>query len=133
MSSEAVSSKNKAASILVIDDDSGVRCLLSKLLQQLGEVHCATNVDEGVELFAKHSPNMVFTDYEMPNKNGIDGIRAMKTLRPHVNIVMLTGSATRELIELAKQEGAIECLTKPFNIQRVRELANKYAAAPTSC
>lgn len=129
MKNEVTNSQDKqAASILVIDDDSSIRGLMSLLLRKIGEVHCAANVDEGVEMFAQRSPSMVFTDYDMPGKNGIDGIRAMKAMRPQVNIVMLTGSATRELIELAKKEGAVDCLPKPFDIQEVREIARKYSA-----
>ncbi|MBU1909808.1 MAG: response regulator [Verrucomicrobia bacterium] len=115
------------ASILVINDDD-IRALLTKLLARYGAVHCAATVDEGMELFQQSSPGIVFTDYEMPEKNGIECIRQMKSIQPQVNIVMLTGSATKELIAQAKREGARECLEKPFSFSKIFELANRYLA-----
>lgn len=117
-----------AATILVIDDNSCIRTLLARLLQRYGRVECAATVDEGLQLFRRHEPGLVITDYEMPGRNGIDGIRAMKALAPGVHIVMLTGSATRELIDEAKREGAFECLEKPFELDVLRELTARCLA-----
>ena len=118
-----------AATILVIDDNSCIRTLLARLLQRYGRVECAATVDEGLQLFRRHEPGLVITDYEMPGRNGIDGIRAMKALAPGVHIVMLTGSATRELIDEAKREGAFECLEKPFELDVLRELTARCLAS----
>lgn len=116
------------ATILVIDDNSCIRDLLARLLRRYGRVECAATVDEGLQLFRRHGPGLVITDYEMPGRNGIDGIRAMKALVPGVHIVMLTGSATRELIDEAKREGAFECLEKPFELDVLRDLTARCLA-----
>lgn len=117
-----------AATILVIDDNSCIRDLLARLLRRYGRVECAATVDEGLQIFSRCEPGLVITDYEMPGRNGIDGIRAMKALAPGVHIVMLTGSATRELIDEAKREGACECLEKPFGLDALRELTARCLA-----
>ena len=121
-----LNNSGEASSILVIDDDNRIRTMLVRMLEPYAVVYCASDVDEGLCLFRKENPRLVFTDFEMPGKNGIEGIQAMRSLKPHVNIVMLTGSATRELIEEAKKVGACECLSKPFDMNRIHALMRRY-------
>ena len=119
----------KKPSILIIDDAPAIRDILARVLARHGLVRCAASVEEGLEVFRRTTPGVVFTDYELPGLNGIEGIRRMKAACPEVRIIMLTGSATRELIEQARSEGARECLEKPFDLRQIMDLAGRYLAA----
>ncbi|MDP2875914.1 MAG: fused response regulator/phosphatase [Holophaga sp.] len=116
--------------ILVADDDPLLRAMALRVLESEGyEVLLAKDGVEALELFTQHVPDIVLTDYAMPNLNGLEVCRA---IRAHPNdhyvaVVMLTGQATRELMQQSLDAGAIEFLTKPFEPEelksRVRNLA----------
>ncbi len=115
--------------ILIIDDDIHVRALLKRVFSTHFHVLCAANVEEGIGLFRENRPDLVITDYEMPNKDGIEGIRELRRICRTTSIIMLTGSATHDLIQLALAEGATECMPKPCNILALHAKVRSYTGA----
>lgn len=109
--------------ILVIDDDSVVRVLLRQLFEQTGYTVCeASDGNEGVKLFKKESPDLVVTDLIMPEKEGLEAIKEIKSLKPDSKIVAISGGGignAQIYLGLARRLGASHVFEKPLNVSEV--------------
>ncbi len=108
------------ARLLVIDDEFGPRESLRFLFKDLYDVACVDSVDRGLEDFRQHLPDCVITDIKMPGKTGIEGLRAIRAIDPHVSIIMLTGFGTLETAQEAIRHGASDYVKKPFDTVEMR-------------
>jgi two-component system chemotaxis response regulator CheY len=103
---------------LVIDDSRTTRLIIGKILQEIGlEVLEAANGLEALEQM-KRNPDveLMLVDWNMPEMNGFDLIRAVRSERAYdaVRILMVTSEAQGEQVTLALNAGANEYLMKPF-------------------
>jgi two-component system cell cycle sensor histidine kinase/response regulator CckA len=102
--------------ILVIDDEEGVREIVRKLLTAFGfNVLVAPNGLEGVSLYRRHRDQVkvVVTDMMMPGLQGADVIKEVRSLNPDVRIVAMSGIMS-ELASLPKDRGRLAILSKPM-------------------
>lgn len=106
------------ARILVIDDEELVRTTIRMRLEQNGhEVVEAGNGDEGLATLERRPVDLVVTDIIMPEKEGIETIRAIRRRNPEVGIVAISGggrTSPLDLLSAAKKLGADQALRKPF-------------------
>src|SRR5882724_3443919 len=104
--------------VLIIDDDSEYRQIMSQILQENGwQVLEASEGDQGIELAKEHRPTVVLCDLLMPRCNGYHVCRALRSepgLR-HLKIVIASGRDFETDRQAASAEGADEYLTKPIN------------------
>ncbi|GAB6141436.1 hypothetical protein JCM14076_21650 [Methylosoma difficile] len=106
--------------ILVIDDDSLVRLLISKALQSVGmSIEEAGSGEEGLEFFNEQRIDAVLLDVIMPG--GLDGFATCREIRSqitgkHLPILMMTGLDDIDSITRAFECGATDFITKPINI-----------------
>jgi len=112
---------------LLIDDSQGVRRLLAPMLKSLGLkiVGEASNGQEGLNLYEKLMPELVFLDMVMPLMSGIEVLRRIKKINPNATVVMLTSIASRESVMESKQAGAFAYLLKPFEAQKIKRVVNE--------
>lgn len=111
-------STEKELSILVIDDSPVSRKLVELPLLQKGyNLIFATSGKAGIELFEKHRPQVVITDWMLPDLTGkeiCERIRA-SSQQPYTYIIVLTGQASKDNLVEALALGADDYLTKPFH------------------
>ena len=104
--------------ILVIDDDTLLRQTIRRILESAGhEVIEATNGRVGVEMFRAQTLDAVVTDIIMPEKEGIETIREIRSLNPTMRIVAISGGGRNQYMEfltIAGKLGANATLAKPF-------------------
>ncbi|MEO7997966.1 MAG: sigma-54 dependent transcriptional regulator [Gemmatimonadaceae bacterium] len=106
--------------ILVIDDEPGIRHALSQLLEYEGyEVHTAGGGSEGLALYEKVKPNLVFLDVKMAGIDGLEVLKRLRVLDPAAMVVMISGHATIQTAVEATQLGAYDILEKPLDTDRV--------------
>jgi DNA-binding response OmpR family regulator len=108
--------------ILIVDDDGGIRMLLSKFLEREGfEIVVAEDGLEGVELAKKTQPDVIILDVVMPRMDGITAARLIKFYKPlaEVPIIFLTAKDANKEIELAQEARADVYITKPFDVHQV--------------
>jgi len=103
------------ADILIIDDDKQMRRLLTRILQGAGHaVREAENGRGGIELFRQQRPALVISDIVMPDMEGIETIRALRTEGPVVPIIAISGGSDPIYLRAATALGATASLEKPF-------------------
>jgi two-component system chemotaxis response regulator CheY len=104
---------------LVIDDSRAVRLLIGNILREVGmEVIEAGNGLEALEQLKRHPDiELMLVDWNMPEMNGFDFLRAVRAQRAFdaVRILMVTSEAEGGQVTRALQAGANEYLMKPFN------------------
>ncbi|MFH1891467.1 MAG: response regulator [Candidatus Zixiibacteriota bacterium] len=107
--------------ILIVDDTEVIRNLLSELLASEGyEVLCANDGIEAIPIIQSEEIDLVFCDIHMPRRNGLDTLMCSKALKPNLLFVM-TDSLPDEMAEAAQQYGAIKCISKPFDLEEIRD------------
>ena len=117
--------------MLVVDDEAGIRNLLTAILGPQGyEVTVACDGDEA-RLFLEHVTfEVVITDYLMPGRlNGIDVLRFTKCRNAACQVVVITGHHGPEVQKKAIACGAADYIPKPFGL----EVINKAGAKPQRC
>lgn len=125
------------AHILVIDDDTQVRRLISTILEREG--HLVTQASDGASGLAQfhlHPADLVITDIFMPEKDGLQTIRELSRICLGLPIIAISGSehcTTMDYLQVAGRFGACRVLDKPFAPEGLRvavreELARRKAA-----
>jgi CheY-like chemotaxis protein len=110
--------KTRTATVLVVDDDEGVRELIAFLLQRAGyRAVTATDGPEALRIFTDIRPDLVILDMVMP---GLDGVSVCERIRADATtaalpVVMMSGRATKTEIASAFASGAVEYLDKPVH------------------
>src|SRR5262245_50245424 len=110
-----------AVHILIVDDDPAIREVLQESLQESG-YRCTTAGDgiDALERFRSGAFQLLVSDIDMPQMDGVRLLREVKTLRPDTEVIMLTGMLDLDVAIRAIRMGASDYLTKPFNLEQVR-------------
>lgn len=116
-----------AKEILVVDDEIGIRELLSEILFDEGyQVHVAENAAQARELRSLHEPDLVLLDIWMPD---IDGISLLKEWVEQdllsMPVIMMSGHGTIETAVEATRIGAVDFLEKPIALQKLLDTVAK--------
>ena len=101
--------------IAVVDDDSVIRQGLTRILESASfRVETFSRGELAVERLQKKVFDLVISDLKMPGMNGLDVLRAIRTLQPEVPIVIITGYGTIDTAVEAMKNGAVDYIAKPF-------------------
>jgi DNA-binding response OmpR family regulator len=104
--------------ILAVDDERGSLFVLTTMLKKLGhEPLEAKNGKEACELFESEGPDMVITDWQMPEMDGVELSRRIREVSSsqYTYIVLLTALEGKENLSRAIEAGADDYVTKPFD------------------
>ena len=104
--------------VLVVDDSPIYRKLVEQVLSaEQYTLLFAKNGAEAMEMFEKHSPSMVITDWMMPDFSGHELCqRIRKDLsKPYTYVIFMTGNTEKKNVVLGLEAGADDYLTKPFD------------------
>lgn len=105
----------KSASILVVDDDLGVRESLKMILMDKYYVSTASHVDEAINSLKIIEPAMIFLDIKMPKISGMDFLLQMHSKNSTIPIIMITAFPSSQTAITAFRSGAFDYITKPFD------------------
>ena len=115
----------KKITILICDDEPGVRESLRIILEDTYTLAFAINGEEAVNHVKTHNPDLTIMDIKMPKMDGLEALRQMKQLNPNVRVLLVTGYESSDVVTQARALGADGYLTKPFNGQKVHEQVHK--------
>jgi len=116
-----------AETILLVDDEEGIRKVLGISLQDAGyEVLTAASGEEALNVFRTQKPSLVLTDIKMPGMDGIELLRKIKKESADTEVIMLTGHGDLDLAIKSLQCEAADFVTKPISDEAL-EIALKRA------
>jgi len=121
--------------LLVVDDQQGVRFLISEIFQGEGfNVAEASNYEEAIEVAREFIPDIALIDMRLGNNTGYDGgdiVKELKRYIPGLVPIVVTAHSEPDKLNKAISSGAVYCLEKPFDVERivcvVNEQYNKYS------
>lgn len=112
--------------ILVVDDEQEVRDTLYNVLKSLDYIpHVAASGKEALEIIQKEPIDVVLSDLYMPEMDGIELLKRVKSMNNKIVFLMITAHPTIETAVDAIKKGAYDYLTKPFHIEEVRLKINR--------
>lgn len=118
--------QNPKARILAVDDEAIVLDSFRKILVVAGySVDTVLTGPEALGLVRKNPYDFVFTDFKMPDMDGVEVTKAVKHLRPDVDVIMITGYASIESAVETMKHGAMDYVQKPFAEDELVDLVNK--------
>ncbi|MDF1577313.1 MAG: sigma-54 dependent transcriptional regulator [Desulfobulbales bacterium] len=112
--------------ILLIDDDDSLRRVTEYNLVAAGfEVATAASGKEGLAGFAEYEPDLVVTDVELGDINGLELLAEFKKSNPDVPVIVITAYGTIDMAVKAMARGAFNFITKPFDREALRMSCRK--------
>ena len=115
------------ATVLVVDDTLFMRVTISNMFTELGYevVGKAVNGKEAVDMYRELQPDLVTMDVTMPVMSGIVAVKKIITEFPNAKIIMITALGLQKLIVEAIENGAKDFITKPFELERLKAVADQ--------
>jgi two-component system response regulator AtoC len=108
----------KTITVLVVDDDPGVRFALTELLSDRG--HRVVVAASGPEALTRlDGVDVVVTDLVMPGMDGLELMTHIAARAPSVPVLLVTAHGSEHMVRIASSRGACGCLSKPFDIDDI--------------
>lgn len=109
--------------ILIVDDEPNIRRILQMAFDKVGYVATtAEDVPNALETIANDEVDCVVTDVTMPGMSGYDLLRAVKSTKPDLPVVIMTAFGTIPQAVQAIRDGAFEYVTKPFDLDTLKRI-----------
>lgn len=112
-------------SLLIVDDEMGVRESLKMVFSKDYRLLEAESVDAAILHVQQQQPEVVLLDILMPKVDGIEVLRQIKALRPNCEVIMLTGLNSLQLATKAMAFGAFDFVGKPFDVSDLRQKVSR--------
>ena len=109
--------------ILIVEDDQDFAGSVAEILEL--DEHQVTVLASGEEAVANYDEkafDLVLLDIKLPGMSALECLRAIRTINPIANVVIMTGAHTEQNRREAKDSGALHVLQKPFDPLRLLEL-----------
>jgi len=111
--------------VLIVDDEAGVRESVRMVLKDTYEPVAVGSGEAALEWLEGNSCDLIFLDVLMPGIDGMETLERVRAKHPHVAVVMLTATRTVKTAVAAMKLGAFDYLTKPFDIDELRLVAER--------
>jgi two-component system, chemotaxis family, chemotaxis protein CheY len=116
--------------ILIVDDSKAMRMIVRRQLGEigLGGAECveATNGIEGIAAIKEHQPDLVLSDWNMPEMNGIEMLEALNAEGIEVKLGFVTSESQESYKERAVDAGAMFLIAKPFNADTFKRALGQF-------
>lgn len=110
--------------VLIVDDSSFMRTLLSKIFSNtsgVGEIYQANNGNEALTTYKDKRPDLVTMDIDMPEMDGIEAAKQIKSIDPNAKIVMVSSSDKKNTRDEAEKIGVSQYIRKPFDRLEIKK------------
>jgi len=112
----------KEFNVMVVDDEDDFREMTSKILTKRGlHVQSAESGQRALEILGHSRTDVVLLDVKMPGMDGIETLRQIRSLKPLIEVVLLTGHASVESGIEGMKLGAFDYLMKPIDTEPLLE------------
>lgn len=109
--------------VLVADDSRVMRQIVIRTLRQAGydwEIIEAADGQEVYDMTLEHQPDLVLSDWNMPNATGIEALQALRQAGNDVPFGFITSEGSEQMREVAASAGALFLIAKPFTADSFR-------------
>ncbi len=134
LSAASPSPRGNGKTILIIEDEPGVREIVRRLLEVRGyRTLIAVNGSEGLGIYRQHSDKvcLVLTDMRMPGVQGTELIRELRLINPDVRIVAMSG-VLGENDQIVEEPGRLIFLPKPMTLEELMGAVQRVLVGPNS-
>jgi CheY-like chemotaxis protein len=115
---------------LVVDDSPHNRAVLTSILRKKNlNVELAEDGQKALEKFSAVRPAVVFLDYILPKRNGVEVLREIRTSDPDVVVIMVTSISSADEVHAAHAAGANGYVLKPYSPEKIYTLLEKFNLA----
>lgn len=122
--------------ILIVDDSSPMRAVIKKVIRasgfDIGEFHEAGSGKEALKVLDEQWLDVVLSDYNMPDMNGLEMLKAMKQneMMKDIPVIMVTTEGSRARIDDFMKTGATAYIKKPFTPEQIRSQLQQLLGVP---
>lgn len=114
------------ANILIVDDEQSYRQLLSLVFQEEGHaIRTAMNGRQALDELEKDPVEVIVSDVKMPDMDGIELLRAVRTSAPDIGVILMTAFASVDTAREAFKLGADDFIQKPFDVEELKLIVRK--------
>ncbi|MFZ6006229.1 MAG: sigma-54-dependent transcriptional regulator [Nitrospirota bacterium] len=107
-------------SVLIVDDEEGIRESLSGILEDEGyDVLTASSGEDALAITKEHMPDIVFLDVWLPEMDGLETLPRLKEIDANIPVIMISGHGNIEIAVKATRLGAYDFLEKPLSLEKV--------------
>ncbi len=124
----AISTEIGPQTVLVVDDESGVRLLIQRMLEKMGHrVILACDGVEALEIFsaAPREVDLVLLDMTMPRMDGLEAFREMRSIEPEVRVILSSGYHEHDATNRFAGKGLSGFVQKPFTLEELSGVVAK--------
>ncbi len=125
---ETQTGERRPQRLLVVDDATIMRKRIAGIAREAGWeiVAEAANGLEGLAMYRQHKPDLVTLDIVMPELDGVETLRQLRSEAPHARVVMVSAVDQRAKLRECITLGALDFVVKPFDKARLMSLFTKY-------
>src|SRR5579864_8395231 len=115
--------------LLIVDDERSVRDACREVASALGyRASAAESAEQALRMVDSQSIDVAFLDLKLPGSGGLEALRQLKSRRPDIEVVAMTGHGTVESAVQAMKAGAYDYVTKPFSMEQLKLLLDRVSA-----
>jgi two-component system, NtrC family, response regulator AtoC len=115
-----------SGAILIIEDEAVLAKNMHTYLERSGyEVRCAESAEEGLSALEVFRPDVVLLDFNLPGMDGLQALARIRAFDAAVRVIMITGHGSVEIAVEAMKVGALDFLTKPIALAKLRLLIER--------
>jgi DNA-binding NtrC family response regulator len=114
--------------LLIVDDERAVREACREAAVALGyRTSVAESAEQALRLIDSHSIDITMLDLKLPGAGGVEVLRQIKSRRPDIEVIVVTGHGTVQSAVQAMKAGAYDYVTKPFSLEELKLLLERVA------
>lgn len=119
-----------AYGILIIEDETVLAKNMRLYLERSGfEARTTESAEEGLRLIREFRPDVLILDFQLPGRNGLDLLGELHRNDPGIPVIMLTGQASVDMAVEAMKLGAVDFLTKPLALGKLKQVIDRVLGA----
>ena len=116
----------KPINILVVDDKKVIGDFFNLTMGYYGHhITVAHDLAQTLQAVKDQEFDIVFMDMVLPGRDGVEVLKELKSIKPQLAVVMMSGYSLDEKRRQAKELGAVDCLKKPFEVDDIRRVVKE--------
>lgn len=117
--------------VLIVDDEPLIRTGLLRLFEKSAEVKTVGSAEEALDEIGAQHYDLCFLDFILPGMTGLDAMKIINERSSNTKVAIMTGSHLDEVTKEQIEDTAFAFIEKPFEISRIKEIADRAAITHT--